>query len=282
MLGCGRAARVVLRWLVEAGQIQVGQVCNRSRSSSSTAVDYIGQGVAVDNLSDFSTRDWLLLGLPDSSLASGADSLRTSLHPLPFLAFHLSGSVRSDVLQGLTSRIASVHPACAFARPENALPAMSRTWFTAEGQADAMAELKPRFESAGGSWQQINPNAKVIYHAATVVASNYLVVLTGLARDLAATAGLDEVAAATLLENLQRSTLDNLRAHSSSKALTGPIERGDLRACQRLVEQVDCCQPDQAILFRELSLGALKLAIRARGPRESDIALEQLFTNRAD
>jgi len=281
VLGCGRAARVVLRWLADAGQIQIGQVCNRSLVSAADAVGFIGQGAAVEQLTGVSTDDWLLLGLPDSALAKVAERFRSNNNTCPGLAFHLSGAVCSDVLDGVAATVASVHPARAFARPADALALMGSTWFTAEGQGRAVAELKQRFLAAGGHWQQIDPAAKVAYHAATVVASNYLVVLTGMARDLALSAGLNETAAATLLDDLQRGTLGNLQGSSAARSLTGPVERGDYETCQRLLDQVAKHQPGHEMLFRELGLATLRLAIVGRGPHASDAALETLFTSRS-
>ncbi len=282
VLGCGRAARVVLRWLMAARQIEIGQVCNRSLSSASAAVEFIGAGQVVESLSPAEAGDWLLLGLPDGQLESAAAVLADCGYRPGAVALHLSGAVSSTVLAPLGSA-AAVHPLRAFADPAAALVRMPGTWCLAEGESEAVAALSPRFTAAGARWAPLATAAKGLYHAATVVASNYQVTLTALARALAASAGLDAATAAALIEDLQRDSLDRLSADSPAAALTGPIERGDDDAVARQLAAVDAAAgASDAALFRRLGLATLALARQGRGERPGDARIEALFTSRSD
>jgi predicted short-subunit dehydrogenase-like oxidoreductase (DUF2520 family) len=282
VLGCGRAARVIARWLKVREQVEIGQICNRSLASAEQAVAFIGAGEAVKQMDQRLTGGWLLLGLPDGELAPMALGLSCRMPGQPELSFHLSGSMPGALLEPLGAPAASVHPARAFANPSAALADMPGTWLVAEGQALALARLAPAFEAAGGRWLQIGGNGKRLYHAATVVASNYLVTLSDLARELALAAGLDAETGAQLLGDLQRGTLANLDGRSAQEALTGPIERGDAAAMMHLLEAVDALSPERARLFRALGLATLELAIEKRGTRPGDEALRTQLTNRQD
>ena len=69
---------------------------------------------------------------------------------------------------------------------------------------------------------------RVLYHAAAVVASNYLVTLASVAEDLFERAGLPAGGALPAFLPLMRGALDNLQAQGTVAALTGPLSRGDV------------------------------------------------------
>ena len=281
ILGAGRAARVVARWLADSGQVDIGQVANSSLGSAKAAVDFIRSGQAVEQITDLSSNDWLLIGLSDALLD------RSKLHAVlcgpefgqPDLAFHLSGSLTANVLSGTANTIASVHPARAFAIPELAIQNITGTWLTAEGDAEALAQLEPKFSATGARWQTIESSLKPLYHASTVIASNYLVTLTALARELAEAAGASSAAAQSLLANLQAGTLDNLDRTPAKQALTGPIERGDLATLKRFQQAISQTKPSSVTVLNKLGLATLDLAIKTRGAGRSDADIRKLFTN---
>lgn len=278
VLGCGRAARVVVRWLSESGQVDVGQICNRSLDSARSAVDFIGSGQAVEQLDESITAGWLLLGLPDGQLEAAVLGLACRMPGQAALAFHLSGSMPSAVLEPLGVPFASVHPVRAFARPESALAAMPGTWCVAEGNAAILVALEEIFSAAGGRWLTLEAAHKARYHAAMVAASNLLVTLTDLSRRLAISAGLPAESAAAVLHSLQQGALDNLADSPAAEALTGPVERSDPATCQRLLEAVAASEQDPHQLFRILSLATLDLAVKKRGQQAGDPDLHQLLS----
>lgn len=276
VLGCGRSARVLARWLLEHKQVRIGQICNQSLDSARSAVEFIGAGEAVDQLGADINGGWLLLGLPDGALGNAALGLACRMPGQPELVFHLSGSMPGAILAPLGVPAAAVHPARAFADGERALAAMPGTWLVAEGDRYALDRLKPALSQAGGQWIEIDARGKALYHAATVAASNYIVTLTDLARVLAVQAGLEPAQAGGLLGSLQQGTLDNLRDQSAESALTGPIERSDPAAVARLVEAVEQADPGHARLFRDLVRSTLALAEQKRGPKPGDKEIEAL------
>lgn len=277
VLGCGRAAKSVLRWLFEAGKIEIGQVCNRSLESATDAVEFLGGGRPVSQLDHDITAGWLLLGLPDGELDGVARGLACRMPGQPELAFHLSGSMPAAMLEPLGTPFASIHPLRAFADPVRAIADMQGTWFVAEGEAPICQRLETVFTRAGGRWLTLVGGNKALYHAATVAASNYLVTLTQLARTLAGKAGLESDSAVELLAHLQSTTLTGLESQSPAQALTGPIERGDLAACTRLIQAVEQTDANAGRLFRSLAQATLALAIEKRGRRAVDHDLEALF-----
>jgi len=282
ILGCGRAARAVARRLIETALVRPGLIVNRSLDSARRAVEFLGAGKAAERLDERVANGWLMLGLPDGVLAESAEVWTRELPVMPELVFHLSGSVEAAVLSAIGVPAAAVHPVRAFADPDAAAENFAGTWCVAEGDEAALSRLRPIFEAAGGRWLAFAARDKSAWHASTVAASNFLVTIQGLARELAERAGLPEAQAVTVLCDLQQGVLDTLRERTPQQALTGPIERADEAACARLVAAASGLEAHQARLFTELARATLALARDTRGSRDSDEGLECLFSATSD
>ncbi|WP_284209310.1 DUF2520 domain-containing protein, partial [Chitiniphilus shinanonensis] len=133
--------------------------------------------------------------------------------------------------------------------------------------ATALPRLEALAQALGGQPFRLAPGGKAAYHAATVVASNYLVTLAALAQQLAAQAGLDTDAASAVLGPLMRQTLDNVLALGPAAALTGPIARGDAQTVARHLAAID--DPLLEAAYRTLGLATLPLAALPADQREA-------------
>lgn len=262
IIGCGRAARALARLWHRQGVLHIGRVMNRSLDSARAAIDFIGAGEAVTRPDDGMAGAWLLLGLPDGELEAFAAGLADRIAGRPELVFHLSGSVAANVLAPLACPVAAVHPVRAFANPEDAARNFAGTWCVGEGDEAALGKVLAVFETIGARTARLESRDKRLYHAATVAASNFLVALHQLARDLATQSGLPADSAVPMLIDLQRDTLRNLEAADPVAALTGPIERGDVAACRNLLDAVAQLAPEHQDLFRAQARAVVQLARR--------------------
>ncbi|MGY6588251.1 MAG: DUF2520 domain-containing protein [Wenzhouxiangella sp.] len=271
VLGAGRAGRVVARWLFDRGRVEIGQVVNQRLASAEQAVGFIGSGQAVADFQGGLDGDLLLLGVPDNKL-SGILQAR----PLrPALVVHLSGAHPADVIGRSELEAASLHPVLPFADSASALTRMDDCRWVSQGSGPALDRLRAIWAVRDTHWSTIARSAKPAYHAAMICASNYLVTLTDMARQLAAQAGLPEASAADLIATLQGATLDNLEGQRAASALTGPIERGDLTTLERVTASL---QPGlQARTYAQMGLATLRLADQSRGHNANDAAIEALF-----
>jgi predicted short-subunit dehydrogenase-like oxidoreductase (DUF2520 family) len=105
---------------------------------------------------------------------------------------------------------------------------------------------------------------RALYHAAASVASNYLVTLEHCAELLFVQAGMPSEDALSLFLPLVRATLDNMSAHGSVAALTGPLSRGDEPTIAAHLAALERECPALLSLYRRLGLHTLAL-VRARG-----------------
>src|SRR5581483_8058493 len=99
-----------------------------------------------------------------------------------------------------------------------------------------------------------------LYHAAAVVASNYLVTLLHLAAGLWDVLGVDEQTAIGALLPLVRGAVENVAAHGPGPALTGPIARGDAATVAKHLAAIAAARPDSLPAYRALARATLALA----------------------
>lgn len=267
VVGCGRAGRSLARLWSEAGAFSIGQVANRSIDSARSAVEFIGQGRAVERLEaiaaeDWLAEDWLMLAATDGELAGIAARLAARMPAPPALAFHVSGAEAAEVLRPLDCPVASVHPVCPFSEPSRALELFAGSYALGEGDARALDLVLPAFAAIGAETMRFSPVDKRRYHAATIAASNFLNVIDDLALGLAGSAGLEPDKALKVIVALQRAGLANIERAGPMQALTGPIERGDREVCERLARTPGVSGNE---LFMALARATVELADRKHG-----------------
>ena len=76
---------------------------------------------------------------------------------------------------------------------------------------------------------QLSAESKLLYHAGSVFASNYLVTLLDTALRSYQAAGIPDELALAMAAPLARQSMENVFTMGASSALTGPIARGDMK-----------------------------------------------------
>ena len=155
------------------------------------------------------------------------------------------------------------------------------TWCGCEGDTAALQLLEPAFEAIGARLFRIDAANKTLYHAASVIACNYLVALEELSLRTFEQAGVERQLALQLLEPILHGTVSNIVAQGTSAALTGPIARGDAGIVARQLEALDSRDPEVSELYRRLGQIALGLAeMRAEAPMSNLARIREILENR--
>jgi len=240
--GCGKVAQVLARLWTQNRVLDIQDILNRSPDSARQAAAFIGAGRPVPEGAAMRSADIYLIGTPDDRIAATCEALagagKFTEHSV---VFHCSGALRSSALQAATrcgAAVASVHPVRSFAVPETVAAGFAGTCCGIEGDQRALAVLEPAFAAIGARLLPIKADAKILYHAAAVFASNYLVTLLDVAMQAYVEAGIPEDAALALMEPLVRETVDNVFRLGTMAALTGPIARGDTDTALRQQQAV--------------------------------------------
>jgi predicted short-subunit dehydrogenase-like oxidoreductase (DUF2520 family) len=173
----------------------------------------------------------VILAVPDDALAEVVYDL-TMMGPAPggCSVLHMSGALSTDVLtplHGAGYSIGSMHPLMAVADPWLAGDRLLGAAFALAGEPAAVAAARRIVSAVGGRPLLIPRGGRPLYHAAAVIASNYLVALAGAAARMLEEAGVSPEDALPALLPLMRGTLDNVEQLGVPAALTGPIARGD-------------------------------------------------------
>jgi predicted short-subunit dehydrogenase-like oxidoreductase (DUF2520 family) len=209
-------------------------------------------------------------------LATGDDQIERSCEMLVSMGkiergnvlFHCSGALSSAILDGARTAgaaVGSMHPIRSFADPALAVSEFPGTWCGIEGDIVVVEMLSRACEAIGAKPFTIDGSQKVLYHAAAVFASNYLVTLLDIAIRAYEAAGVREDVARQVLEPLVRGTMDNVFKFGPATALTGPIARGDFATVRRQQDAVVAWDADTGALYEAFIAQTRKLAMRKQG-----------------
>ncbi|MBK0419894.1 DUF2520 domain-containing protein [Leucobacter sp. CSA1] len=204
-----------------------------------------------------SAADVVLLAVPDAAIAETA--ARVGAGPL---VGHLSGATG---LRSLAPHEAfGLHPLLTVTGPEARFDGASAA--IAGSTPRALRVARDLAAALGLRAFEVAEEDRAAYHAAASVASNFLVVVEGLAEELAGTAGVSRDALAPLV----RAAVENWVRSGASAALTGPVARGDEATVERQRAAVAERLPDRLPLFDALVAATRELAARSAGGARSD------------
>ena len=178
--------------------------------------------------------DLYVLATRDAMLPTVARAvLAVHRGPAPTL-LHTAGAIPSSVLRDAGARSAAVlHPLVAFA---GGVPPLEGALFAIEGDDDAVPLAMELVAHVGGRPQRLTSDQLARYHAAAVLASNHVLALVQLGREMLVGLGINDVMAQAGLASLFAGVARNLIDQGLPQALTGPIARGDVATVRRHLE----------------------------------------------
>jgi len=179
------------------------------------------------------------------------------------VVLHCSGALPSTILKAASqchAFVGSIHPLQSFSSDEFDENPFNGIIAAIEGDPAAAKEAARIAEALGARPIAIRTDAKVLYHAAAVVASNYLVTLIDFAFKLIEQAGVSENEALDVLKPLIDGTLENIKKFGVEKALTGPIARGDVATVESHVQEIEKKVPGLLELYKTLASHTIGVA----------------------
>lgn len=278
VIGAGRLGRTLASLWEEKHTFAVQDVLDGTEQGARSAVAFIGDGKAARTISDLRAADVWMITTPDRHIVPTCDALvNARLVRTGDIVFHCSGSMPSSELAAATqagASIASVHPLKSFADPRDAVRTFTGTHCAIEGDAAAIEVLKPAFERIGGLVSEIDPQFKVVYHAASVMVANYLTALMETGLRCYERAGIPRETATVMIEPIVRESLEHVLRFGTARSLTGPMSRGDDQVVARHLKALAAWDARTTQIYRDLGSVALELA-RAQGEAE-DAALGRI------
>jgi predicted short-subunit dehydrogenase-like oxidoreductase (DUF2520 family) len=189
---------------------------------------------------------------------------------------HCSGVDSLDVLETATqagAQAGGFHPLQSFAGITFAIENIPGSTFALEAEEPLLNTLKEMAVALKGQWIELKPGDKVVYHAAAVIACNYMVTLVKLATDLWQTFGVSDKEAIRALLPLLQGTVNNLDNIGLPDCLTGPIARGDLGTIKKHLTALEKRAPALLPAYQELGRQTIPIAL-AKGKVDEKVAGE--------
>ena len=269
IIGAGHVGSALGRVFARSAGFVVRDVLTRSIASAEQAVRFIGAGRPVARILDMGPAQAYMLAVSDDQIAPVCAALAASRSLAGVLVFHCSGAKASGELRAAAedgALVASVHPIRSFADPAKVAQEFAGTFCGVEGDGAALLALAPALAMAGARPVAIEANAKTIYHAASVFASNYLVTVLDAALRAYQTAGVPEEVARALAGPLVMETVENVLRLGAVEALSGPIARGDHATVAQQQAALDGWDAPTGRLYQALAEATLGVARRKNRP----------------
>ena len=198
---------------------------------------------------------------PDDKIADIASSLNWHAGQI---VIHCSGVHSTDILEPARkcgAHTCCLHPLQTFASIEEAIHNMHGSTFALEGDEEALAVAGEMATALQGNIIRLKASDKILYHAAAVTLSNYLVTLMKTAADLWQSFGVNQEDAVKAMLPLLKGTVNNIERVGIPGCLTGPIARGDIGTVQKHVQALEKDHPGALDTYRTLGLQTISIAL---------------------
>ena len=270
IIGCGKVGTAIAQLAARAGR-RVAAVASRNEQAARSAAEAIGRSSAARSIAEAAGAGALvLLTVKDEAIEPLCNQLaQQGAFGRDAVVGHCCGALSSEILASARDRCGcatgSMHPLATFPDTAAAIERFPGTYCVCEGQGPALEVLEQLAADLGGQPVRIDRAGKVLYHAAAVMACNYLTALLDAATVLCQGAGIDRHTALTALKPLVAATLENATKLGPANALTGPTARGDLETVRRHIQAITK-HPDTRGLqdfYRVAGQWTLQLAVRS-------------------
>lgn len=240
---------------------QVVAASSRSSSSAQNLARTVNGGQALGNQGVADTAELVFITTPDDVIARVAAEVRWHRGQS---VVHCSGAAATDILEPARksgARVGVIHPLQTFASVKQAIENLPGSTFALEAEEPLLSTLKDIAATLNGHWIELKADDKIIYHAAAVIACNYLVTLVKLATDLWQTFNIPPETATRALLPLLRGTIHNIDTVGIPDCLTGPIARGDAGTVRKHLDALEKSAPLVLSTYRELGLQTIPVAL---------------------
>jgi predicted short-subunit dehydrogenase-like oxidoreductase (DUF2520 family) len=280
IVGCGKVGAILAKQMKSSGYPLIG-LASKSLSSARKVADETKTELFSDKPWEVTgSADIVFITTPDGMIReTGRKITENKGFKRDAVVLHCSGALPSTILSPAKTcgaSIGSMHPLQSFASPKSDTNPFKGIISAVEGDEKAVGIARQISEDLGSISLTIKTEAKTLYHAAAVAASNYLVTLQDMAFKLLEISGIPEKSAYRVLGPLISGTLSNIEKVGTVKALTGPIVRGDAETVKKHVDEIDSMAPELLNLYR--TLGRYTVTIAESGGNLPKEKARQLLT----
>ena len=236
IIGAGRIAYSLTSVLIK-NNFEIASVISRNIDSAKKLARKFSIKKYSNDFSEIPKSTKLFfLTVPDGEIKKAALSLsHLNLNFKNSYFIHLSGSENIEALKPLKRKgglTGSIHPMQTF--PSKKVVSLENVYAAVEVEGDKHFQyLANLCKKLGMIPFKINPDRKTLYHLAGVYASNFLAGNLFVSQKMLIENGIPEKMFFDILSSTINSTLNNVKKVGPAKALSGPVERGDIQTIRK-------------------------------------------------
>jgi len=259
-IGAGRLAQG-LALAFDKNHIPVASVSSRSPASVQKLAARVPGIKVLDSQSAADAAELVFITVPDDAIAQVASQIRWK----PGISVvHCSGATEVSALaaaQSLGASIGGFHPMQAFTDPDAAAASLAGCTITIEAGEPLLGTLKRIAEALGCEVMQLPPGYRARYHASGSYAAAFVNVLLREASQMWQSFGASEQDAVRALLPLLKGIVASIEKQGLADGMPGPVSRGDTGTIGAHVSDLNQFDPAALVLYRELALRAIPLAL---------------------
>ncbi len=264
IIGAGVVGTAIGTLLAGKGYRITG-IASRRLASAENAARRIGAGTASEDLAGTARQaEVIFITTPDGAIRSVCEKIvQNGGVTKGSTVIHCCGAHSADLLdpaRACGASVLSIHPLQSLADVDQAVENLPGSYFALDGDEEALSTGREMIRALGGTEMVIPSEGKMLYHGAAVVACNYFVALVFQALRMFEAIGIPGEMGLPALMPLIRGTVQNLERVGIPKALTGPIERGDVQTIKGHLAAFDERMPEGKKIYCEMGRIAVEVA----------------------
>ena len=279
-IGAGKVGCSLGKYLAEHG-VNIAGYYDRDEKAAEEGAQFTGTGAyhSLDALAG--DCDCFFITVPDGLISSVYEQISNFDMKGKYLC-HCSGSISSrEAFPGAEEAgayIYSIHPLFAVSDRFETYRKLADAFFTVEGSRSQIDDMRQMLENTGLRVRIIDPGDKARYHLAAVMISNLVLALVDSGVDKMKECGFTEADARRALRPLALGNLEHALDEGVVAALTGPVERGDVKTLEKHLGQI--VDPEERKLYLLLSRRLLHIAGQ-KNPDRDYSAIEAFLDRQA-
>ncbi len=282
LVGAGSLGTVLGRSLVKLG-LRLDQIVVRQQQSAQKMLLELEQGKIVELKSWKGTDSPLvIIAILDDQLEDLSELLAKSGNWEGKTVLHTSGVHNNEVLRPFANKGAftgSFHPLQTFVGTEERAAFRGIT-VGVEGDPTAVVTARQLADALLAEAVEISSENKSLYHAAAVLAGNAAITLLSVSEEIWEKAAGSRSGFTAAMGPLLKTSVQNSLVYGPSRALTGPIERGDVGTLKEHFVAIAARLPHLLALYGSIATETVHLAVRSgRLPADKAVELLDVISN---
>lgn len=271
LIGCGKVGTTIFYLLKKNNHITGVYDINKKNEKRAVKLLRIKRNLTLDELCIKSQA--LFFATPDDQILAAYKKVKPFIKGKKYI-FHFSGLLPAGIFpKSKNTYRASVHPFATF--PKISIPATRKKYILfIEGDTTAIKAAKRIFIKKYFIINKIRKEQKIYHHLIGVFSSNLMVGLISAIYEMTKSTHWSNKEINDVIMPIIKETLNNIEINGIKNALSGPLERGDIKIIKKHLKTL---KKDKNLLniYKTLSQAILENVVKNGKKKEIEKLLSQ-------